>query len=131
MTDSFGARMRRERERRKIPLVSIAESTKISVSLLEALERGDVSRWPSGIFRKSFLRAYAEAIGVDADAVVREFLSLYPDPLDSEAAAPPQPPRRSVARPRSVKLTVTWGGSVYRAIRRLPDWKIVRMWRRA
>ena len=57
MSDSFGARLRQERERRQIPLKSIAEGTKIGISLLEGLERDDVSRWPSGIFRKSFVRA--------------------------------------------------------------------------
>ena len=62
--DSFGSRLRYERERRQIALKSIAESTKISVALLEGLERDDVSRWPSGIFRKSFIRSYAEAIGL-------------------------------------------------------------------
>ena len=66
--DSFGVRLRRERERRRIALASIAENTKISGSLLEDLERGNVSRWPSGIFRKAFIRAYASAVGLDPDA---------------------------------------------------------------
>ena len=81
---SFGGRLRHERERRHIDLKSIAESTKISIPLLEGLERGDVSRWPSGIFRKSFIRSYAEAIGLDPEPVVREFIELYPDPLEVE-----------------------------------------------
>src|SRR5262249_59099357 len=71
---TFGPRLRQERERRQISLESIAENTKISRSLLEALERDDISRWPGGIFRRSFVRAYAEAIGLDPDEVVREFI---------------------------------------------------------
>ena len=63
MTDSFGARLRRERERRRISIKSIAESTNIRAALFEQLERGDASKWPSGIFRRSFIRAYASAIG--------------------------------------------------------------------
>jgi transcriptional regulator with XRE-family HTH domain len=89
MNESFGARLRHERERRKINLRSIAEDTKISIGLLEGLERDDVRRWPAGIFRKAFVRSYALAIGVDADAIVREFVERYPDP--SEAAASPVP----------------------------------------
>ena len=77
---SFGRRLRRERERRKIALGSIAENTKISVSLFEDLEKDDLSRWPSGIFRKSFIRAYAQAIGVDPDETAREFFERFPDP---------------------------------------------------
>jgi len=55
--DSFCGRLRRERERRQIALASIAANTKISAGLFEGLERGDVSRWPGGIYRRSFIRA--------------------------------------------------------------------------
>ena len=71
--EPFGSRLRRERERRRIPLSSISANTKISVALFEGLERDDVSRWPSGIFRRAFFRAYVQAIGLDADALTREF----------------------------------------------------------
>jgi transcriptional regulator with XRE-family HTH domain len=83
----FGRRLRMERERRTITLASISDNTKISQSLLEALERDDVSRWPSGIFRRSFIRAYAQAIGLDPDTTAKEFLECFPDP----AEAPPAP----------------------------------------
>ena len=53
MLESFGARLRRRRDEHGIALVTIAEQTKIKVSLLEALERDDVSHWPSGIFRRA------------------------------------------------------------------------------
>jgi transcriptional regulator with XRE-family HTH domain len=82
MPDSFGARLRKRREERQIDLAAIAASTKISVALLQGLERDDVSRWPSGIFRRAFIRAYANAIGLDADAIVRDFLERYPDPAE-------------------------------------------------
>jgi transcriptional regulator with XRE-family HTH domain len=85
--DLFGRRLRSERERRRITLESIAAKTKISITLLRDLERDDVSRWPSGIFRRSFVRSYAEAIGLDADDLVREFLERYPDVQQLEAVA--------------------------------------------
>jgi len=90
--ESFGSRLRRERERRQIPLASIAENTKISVSHFEDLERDDVSRWPSGIFRKNFIRAYAKAVGLDIEATTREFLERFPDPNE------PPPPEEAVAQ---------------------------------
>ncbi len=80
--ESFGARLRRERERRQIALSSIAANTKISLGLLQALERDDLSRWPSGIFRRAFIRAYAEAAGLDPVAITHEFLEQYPDATD-------------------------------------------------
>ena len=138
--DSFGRRLRHERERRQIALKSIAESTKINVSLLEGLERDDVSRWPSGIFRKSFIRSYAAAIGLDADLVVREFVECHPDPLEAETPAPvavararqavPSAPEAEAAPstegPLAIKLTITWSGSVHHSLSRLAGWKIVR-----
>jgi len=100
MSDSFGARLRQQREERKIALRTIADSTKISVPLLEGLESDNVSRWPSGIFRKAFLRSYAQAIGLDPEPIVKEFEERFPDPLlvvpvqPEAAAAPEQPPSR-------------------------------------
>src|SRR3954466_6914454 len=84
---SLCVRLRLERERRQIPLSSICANTKISATLFEGLERGDVSRWPSGIFRRSFIRAYASAIGLDPDSVAREFLAEFPAPFAPAPAA--------------------------------------------
>src|SRR5947209_18251093 len=105
MPESFGARLRQQRERQQITLTSIAEQTKINVALLEALERDDVSHWPAGIFRRAFIRAYAQAIGLDPAVVVGEFLEIYPDPIevvapvsagvpDDGGASSPRPPTR-------------------------------------
>lgn len=132
MSQSFGGRLRYERERRQIALKSIAEGTKISTALLEGLERDDVSRWPSGIFRKSFVRSYAEAIGLDPEPIVREFVERYPDPLEAQTVTQEVITPQSVS-PLSIKLTIAWSGSVQHTIGRLADWKIVRMvldWRR-
>ena len=88
MAESFGARLRQRREEQQIALTAIADRTKINLSHLEALERGDVSHWPVGIFRRAFIRAYAQAIDLDPDTVVREFLELYPDPDEASAPVP-------------------------------------------
>ena len=92
-TELFGARLRHERERRGIALASIADRTKIAPPLLVALERGDLARWPGGLYRRAFMRAYAEAVGLDATELVREFLEFFPDPAQAapEIAAGGQP----------------------------------------
>jgi helix-turn-helix protein len=90
MRSRFGARMRQHREQQELCLATIADRTKIKVSLLEALERGDLSHWPQGIYRRAYVRAYADAIGLDADTIVREFLEAYPEP--AELVEPPPPP---------------------------------------
>ena len=85
MPDTFGARLRRQREQRQIPLSTIAEQTKISISILQGLEADDVSRWPTGIFRRAFVRTYAAAIGLEPEGVVREFLQIHRDPAEMAA----------------------------------------------
>ena len=76
MEQTLGARLRSQRERRHIPLQTIAADTKIDPSFLEALERDDLSHWPTGIFRRAYVTAYAAAIGLEPDAVLREVLTL-------------------------------------------------------
>ena len=76
--DSFGPRLRAARERRGISLETIASVTNVSADLWEGLERNDVSRWPGGIFARSFVRDYARAIGLDEAEVVDEFCRLFP-----------------------------------------------------
>jgi hypothetical protein len=101
MPEGFGARLRKQREDRQIDLSWIAEETKIKRSLLEALERDDVSRWPSGIFRRAYVRTYAHIIGLDPDVVLREFLEVHPEPVDeleaAAAAASEEAARRNAA----------------------------------
>ena len=75
---SFGQRLRLSRERLGISLEAIAASTKINRSLFAELERDDVSKWPGGIYRRAFVREYAAAIGLPAEAVVAEFNELFP-----------------------------------------------------
>lgn len=91
MPESLGVRLRRRREEQHIALSTIAERTKIKTSLLEGLERDDVSHWPSGIYRRAFIKSYAHAIGLDPEPIMREFLEVYPDPEEAVAEPPPPP----------------------------------------
>lgn len=91
--DAFGPTLRDHRERRGVTLDSIATSTKISKWLFVTLERGELSRWPTGIYRRSFFREYAAAIGVPVEATLHEFLRLFPEPgqapvMDGESVDP-------------------------------------------
>jgi cytoskeletal protein RodZ len=71
--EPLGIRLKRAREERKLTLRQIAAETKISVSALEALERGDYSRLPGGIFGRAFVRSYAVLVGLNPDSTVDEF----------------------------------------------------------
>ena len=76
----FGPRLRAHREQRRITLGALAESIKVKASLLEGLERNDVSGWPPGIYRRALVREYAKAIGLPANPILEEFCELFPEP---------------------------------------------------
>ncbi len=58
------------RKNRGISLQQIAESTKISVRSLEAIERGEFRKLPGGIYNTSYIRQYARAIDYDESAIL-------------------------------------------------------------
>jgi transcriptional regulator with XRE-family HTH domain len=76
--DTFGPRLRRERERRGISLETIASATNVSIELWKGFEANDFSRWPKGLFARSFVRDYAKAVGLDANEIVDDFCRLFP-----------------------------------------------------
>jgi transcriptional regulator with XRE-family HTH domain len=91
---AFGDRVRRQRERRGVTLEAIAKSTKVSKSLFSALERGDCSRWPGGVYSRAYIRAYAEAIGMDPNEAVEDFTAAFAETAWPDASdAPPRPLR--------------------------------------
>jgi cytoskeleton protein RodZ len=107
----FGSRMRHVREQRGVSLRQIAQTTKLSVSALEALERNEISRLPGGIFSRAFVRSYAAEIGADPEQTVRDFLAQFPH--ESVAGASPSMladgPSRSrqlVARAMMIAATI-------------------------
>ena len=76
--DAFGPNLRRIRIQKKISIEQIAEATKLLPSLFQGLERNDFSHWPTGVYARSYVRQYAQAIGVDADSTVDEFCRWFP-----------------------------------------------------
>jgi len=58
------------RQNRGISLAQIADATKISVRSLEAIERGEFSKLPGGIYNTSYIRQYARAIDYDESAIL-------------------------------------------------------------
>ncbi len=70
--------MKRAREAKGLSLRQIAETTKLSVRVLEALERNDISLLPGGIYSRAFVRSFAVEVGMDPEQTVREFIAQFP-----------------------------------------------------
>jgi cytoskeletal protein RodZ len=86
---AFGRWLKQERELRDMTPDELAASTKLGLPLIEALESGEEARLPPHAYLVGYLRAYAVALGMDADEVVLRWQEVAGEP-----PAPPRPPRR-------------------------------------
>ena len=78
LRQAFCTQIRAARERRGVTLRQIANSTKLSVSQLEALERNDIARLPGGIFSRGIVRSYATEVGLDPEKAIHDFIAHFP-----------------------------------------------------
>jgi cytoskeleton protein RodZ len=62
---AFSEQLRREREQRGVAIDAISEQTKVAPRYIRALEAGEFAEMPGGVFRKSFVRSYITALGLD------------------------------------------------------------------
>lgn len=67
---AFGRWLKQERELRDMQREEIAAATKLAPAVVEALESGEEGRMPPRAYVVGYLRAYAAAVGLDADEVV-------------------------------------------------------------
>src|SRR5690348_10603594 len=97
---AIGERLREARMRQKIDIAEVETATKIRAKYLRALENDEFGLLPGSTFVKTFLRTYAEYLGLDATLLVEEYRVHYEPRGESEPMqhfAPPQrrTPRRS------------------------------------
>lgn len=81
--DSIGAQLQQERERRSLSREDVAESTKITVQNLAAIEEDRFDYFPNRVYARAFLRDYANFLGLDSG----ELLDRY----EQERAGAPEP----------------------------------------
>jgi cytoskeleton protein RodZ len=100
----IGAMLREARMRAHIDISEIEAETKIRAKYLRALENEEWNLLPGPTFVKSFLRTYAEALGLDAKLIVEEFKLRHERPSEFDLqpirATGPGRERRPNPRPR-------------------------------
>ena len=111
----LGSRLRAHREGRGITIAALADSIKTKPSLLDQLERNDLSRWPPGIFGRALVREYAKSIGLPADDVVQQFVQLLSG-SEQRSDAPTQSGFESEGTD-TAQLRLTLGGTAIPARR--------------
>ena len=85
----------RGREQTKRSLEEIADTTKISIHQLRALERGDLHVLPAGIYRRAIVRQYAAAVGLNVEETIRDLAGVSTE-VDADIQR-----LEAVAHPRS------------------------------
>lgn len=76
----FGRYLQVQRELRGLSVEDIARQTKISPTLVAALEAGQSERFPERIFVLNYIRSYASAVGLSADDAVNRFHEIPESP---------------------------------------------------
>ena len=73
----LGSSLRDARERRRLTFAEMEQVTKVRAKYLRALEEDDFAALPGATYVKGFLRAYAEALGLDGQLYVDEYNSRF------------------------------------------------------
>jgi cytoskeleton protein RodZ len=81
----IGDTLREARMRQRLDIVDVEERTKIRAKYLRALENEEWGLLPGPTFVRTFLRTYAEAVGLDPHVLVDEYRATQED------AEPPEP----------------------------------------
>ncbi len=77
--DNIGQSLRMIREARGLSIDAVAEMTRIRPSYIAAIEASDMASLPSRPFAIGYVRAYAQALDLDADAIIARFKAEAPD----------------------------------------------------
>lgn len=118
----IGSRLREARERRGLELDAVVSETLIPRRYLDAFEHDQFELLPPSFYRRSFLRRYAQFLGLDAEAFVAE-LDLRASAQDEERGSEQMLTRRagylsigrSASRPLLLLLAlVLVGGGIWR-----------------
>ncbi len=82
---SVGEKLREERLKKQVSLDDVYKETKVHPRILEALEQDRAHNFLSPIYIKGFIRTYARYLGLDAEALLKEY-------IDSQKTEPPAEP---------------------------------------
>jgi cytoskeleton protein RodZ len=89
---SIGDTLREARMRQRLDIADVEAKTKIRAKYLRALENEEFGMLPGPTFVKTFLRSYAEVLGLDPHLLVEDYRNRYEPRDEVEAMQPLGPP---------------------------------------
>ena len=96
----IGDQLRETRMRNRIDIADVEAATKIRAKYLRALENEEWELLPGPTFVKTFLRTYADYLGLDARNLVEEYRARFERP-DGAGADPFGTSSAAAARARA------------------------------
>jgi transcriptional regulator with XRE-family HTH domain len=108
---AIGERLREARMRQGLDITEVEVATKIRAKYLRALENDEFVMLPGSTYVRSFLRTYAEYLGLDAQLLVEEFRAQHEPRGEGEmpALAPPARPARPGRERRGAGVGLAFG----------------------
>jgi transcriptional regulator with XRE-family HTH domain len=101
--NSLGKYLKSIREDKEITLEELAESTRIKIDYLEAIEEDKYDELPKGPYLTLFLKSYSEALEIDY-VKIRDYLeSLSSAPKPSKAKPAASKPAKEKKKPEPLK----------------------------
>lgn len=76
---SLGTKLREAREAQELTLAELEKRTRIRPRFLQAMENGQFQVIDNALQLKGFLRSYAKAVGLDAEAILAEYEAALAD----------------------------------------------------
>lgn len=84
----LGKRLKEAREEKQFSLDDLQATTKIQKRYLTAIEAGEFSVLPGTFYARAFIKSYAEAVGLDHEALFQEFQRELPNPHENDSELP-------------------------------------------
>ncbi len=106
---TFGRWLARERELRGLARDEVMRAVKLAPGVVDALESGDEARMPPRAYAVGYLRAYAAAVGLDANEVLLRFEETF-------RPAPPARRRRTPAISRRIAAALLVSAALVGAV---------------
>ena len=101
---TLGTDLKRQREERGITLSQISGATRIGTRFLKAIEEDNFSVLPGGIFTRSFIRAYAKQVGMNAEEAVDLYHKQIAPPVEESPEESVPPSTLEVVHPIRVQI---------------------------
>ncbi len=95
-----GYTLRQERERQNLSIEDVEQGTSIRALYIEAIENGEYDKLPGTVYTKGFIKNYANFLGLDADAMTKEFANDL-----AELSGTPATPAEEEQTPKAPEVT--------------------------